>query len=105
MNKYRIYLHGFGDSTQFDMELSDGEFALVQKIVAESREASTYICEPTMQILALAEEEIEEAKQSNLEKTLKELESGETKEGVRYTDEFARGMGFAASQIRKALGD
>jgi len=47
---YRIALHGCDDSTIFEMELTDEEFALAERIAAKSEETSSYGCMPTMVI-------------------------------------------------------
>lgn len=48
--RYTIILAGCDDITCFDMELTQEEYALLQKVSEMSKEASSYICMPVMRI-------------------------------------------------------
>jgi hypothetical protein len=52
MTAYLIKLKGCDDSTEFGMDLSDDEAALVQRVSEASREASEFDCMPTLLITA-----------------------------------------------------
>lgn len=47
---YEITLMGCDDWTCFNIELTDDEFMLIEKISKESERVSTYACMPTLQI-------------------------------------------------------
>lgn len=48
MKTYEICLMGCDDETRFNMELTDTELELVQRICKLSEETSDYGCMPTM---------------------------------------------------------
>lgn len=48
--RYTIILAGCDDITYFDMELTQEEYALLQKVSEMSKEASSHICMPVMRI-------------------------------------------------------
>lgn len=48
MKNYKITLMGCHDYTEFNMDLSEDEVKLVQRICELSRETSEYACMPTM---------------------------------------------------------
>ncbi len=50
MTKYYISLDGCDDSTGFEIELTDEEYELVDKISDMSHENSRYGCMPTMDV-------------------------------------------------------
>jgi len=50
MAAYQIQLSGCDDETTFDMDLTKGQAALLERVAALSRETSTYGCEPRMTI-------------------------------------------------------
>lgn len=47
---YEITLMGCDDWTCFNIELTDDEFTLIEKISKESERVSTRTCMPTLQI-------------------------------------------------------
>ena len=53
--RYEITLLGCDDWTVFQMNLSQEEFKLVKKIEEISKETSTYICMPTLEIVEVKE--------------------------------------------------
>ena len=55
-HNYRLSIEGCDDSTNFDIELTDQEFVLMQNICAKAKETSTYGCMPTMEIKKLPPE-------------------------------------------------
>lgn len=50
MTAYTIKLRGCDDGTEFGMDLSDDEAALLRRVSAASQEASDYGCMPTLVI-------------------------------------------------------
>ena len=54
---YEIVLDGCDDSTKFEMELTNEEFELLEKVSAKSNEASKYCCMPRMYLYEVTEEE------------------------------------------------
>jgi len=40
--KYAIYVRGCDDTTEFEMELTQDEFKLIEKLAAKCTETSTY---------------------------------------------------------------
>ena len=55
--KYEIILDGCDDSTKFEMELTNEEFELLEKVSAKSNEASKYCCMPRMYLYEVTEEQ------------------------------------------------
>ena len=55
--KYIIVMDGCDDSTKFEMELTNEEFELLNKVSAKSNEASKYCCMPRMYLYEVSEEE------------------------------------------------
>ena len=55
--KYIIVIDGCDDSTKFEMELTNEEFELLEKVSAKSNEASKYCCMPRMYLYEVTEEE------------------------------------------------
>lgn len=55
--KYEIVLDGCDDSTKFEMELTNEEFELLEKVSAKSNEASKYCCMPRMYLCEVTGEE------------------------------------------------
>ena len=55
--KYEIILDGCDDSTKFEMELTNEEFELLNKVSVKSNEASKYCCMPRMYLCEVPEEE------------------------------------------------
>ena len=55
--KYEIILDGCDDSTKFEMELTNEEFELLEKVSSKANETSTYCCMPRMYVCEVAEEE------------------------------------------------
>jgi len=51
---YKIGLNGCDDSTWITIDLTSEELALVEKLVGLSEEASTYGCQPTMNVEELS---------------------------------------------------
>ena len=47
---YVVCLKGCDDSTEFSIELTDAEFALLDKVADLSKETSYHDCMPTLQI-------------------------------------------------------
>lgn len=50
MSTYKICLHGCDDCTVFEMELTQKQYDLLQKVSEKSIETSTYGCMPTLGI-------------------------------------------------------
>lgn len=52
MNKklYEITLNGCDDETVFEMELTDVEYGLLQRVSEKANETSTYCCMPRMYV-------------------------------------------------------
>jgi hypothetical protein len=48
MTQHHITLSGCDDENEFDMDLTDLEWAFMQRLSAAANEASTYGCEPRM---------------------------------------------------------
>jgi len=57
MSRYKITLIGCDDQTEFEMDLTEDEFALVMRICDISVQTSVYTCMPTMQIELLERED------------------------------------------------
>ncbi len=47
---YYINVYGCDDTTSFDMELTDAEYEVVDRVAKKCTATSTYGCEPTMVI-------------------------------------------------------
>jgi hypothetical protein len=47
---YKIGIDGCDDSTIFEMELTEDEARLLEKVAAKAKKTSTYSCMPTMEV-------------------------------------------------------
>lgn len=56
--KITIGLHGCDDSTFFDVEVTPEERAFVERLCERSREASSYSCQPTMDVREPVKQEV-----------------------------------------------
>lgn len=50
MSKYTIIVSGCDDNTYVDMELSPEELAVIERLAAATKEASTFACEPVVEV-------------------------------------------------------
>ena len=57
MNRYKITLNGCDDYTEFEMDLSAEELALVKRISAISEATSIYSCMPTLTVELIEKED------------------------------------------------
>ena len=55
--KYKISVHGCDDSTYVEMELTNGQASIIELLAKKVTEASTYQCQPSMNIECLEENE------------------------------------------------
>lgn len=53
--KYRIFVHGRGNITIIEKELTEDELKLIQSVASEVTDSSEYVCMPTMRIEELEE--------------------------------------------------
>lgn len=57
MKRYNITLVGCDDATNVYMTLSDTEIETIRRLMEATDKASTYRCQPTIEIIELKEEE------------------------------------------------